>query len=206
MNQATEHDGSDVPGTLPVDRADGSTELDMRNTFGVLFLDPAVRNFTFAALGALGMIFLILFQQGSDIGGVLILLIGACGLLLRWFASPIFVLIILAYFMIFPFGVPWDSFESKWEISDGRFRVTDVMLVLSVLVYIACQYRIYGFVSQAIPFEAPNPPQGRDCGAPTRHAYPTDRARRPDRNLCRICLPGSNPLVVRQCNRGRTDR
>ena len=27
------------------------------------------------------------------------------------------------------------------------------MLVMSVLVYLACQYRIYGFVSQAIAFE-----------------------------------------------------
>jgi hypothetical protein len=148
-------DTDEVPEPLPIERTDGSTELDMRETFRVLFQDPAVRNLTFTALGALGMIFLILFQQGSDIGGLLIVIIGVCGILLRWFASPVFVVVILTYFMIFPFGTPFDSFQSKWEISDGRFRVTDVMLVFSLLVYLACQYRIYGVVSQAVPFEGP---------------------------------------------------
>jgi hypothetical protein len=127
----------------------------MRETFRVLFQDPAVRNLTFSALGALGMILLILSQQGSDIGGLLIVIVGVCGILLRWFASPIFVVVILTYFMIFPLGTPFDSYEYKLEISEGRFRVTDMMLVFSLLVYLACQYRIYGFVSQAIPFEGP---------------------------------------------------
>ena len=69
---------------LPSDRADGSTELDMRETFQVLFNDPAVRNFVFAGLGALGMIFLILFQQGSDIGGLMIVISASAG-----FCSPL---------------------------------------------------------------------------------------------------------------------
>lgn len=153
MNRDDADDSDQVPEPLPIERTDGSTELDMRETFRVLFQDAAVRNLTFTALGALGMIFLILLQQGSDIGGLLIVIIGVCGILLRWFASPVFVVLILTYFMIFPLGTPFDSFQSKWEISDGRFRVTDVMLVFSLLVYLACQYRIYGCVSQAVPFE-----------------------------------------------------
>ena len=60
---------------------------------------------------------------------------------------------ILTYFMVFPFGIPGETLGGSWEIEEGRFRVTDIMLVLSLLVYIACQYRIYGFVSQAVAFE-----------------------------------------------------
>ena len=74
--------------SLPPDRADGSTDLDMRETFDVLFRDPAVRNFVFAGLGALGMIFLILFQQGSDVGGFMIVALGVCGIIFRWAHHP----------------------------------------------------------------------------------------------------------------------
>lgn len=135
------------------DRADGSAELDQRDTLRVLFNDPAVRNYTIAAFAALAMIFLILFGQGSDIGGLLIAVIGAAGIVLRWVAAPVFVLLALTYFMVFPFGIPGEAFESRFEIADGRFRPTDVMLVGAVLVYVACQYRLFGFVHQAVAYE-----------------------------------------------------
>jgi hypothetical protein len=138
---------------LPHDRADGDSELDTRTVFGILFNDPAVRNFTFSALGALGMIFLILFEQGSDIGAVLIVILGACGLFLRWPASPAFVLLVLFYFMIFPYGVPSAGYEDSFLIDEDRFRVTHILLVMSVLVYLSCQYRILGFVHQAVAFD-----------------------------------------------------
>ncbi len=138
---------------LPHDRADGSTELDTRTVLELLFNDPDVRNFTFTTLGALGMIFLILLENGSDIGGLLIVIVGVCGLILRWTASPILVLLILTYFMIFPFGVPGDSIEDFTAIDEDHFRVTHVLLVMSVLVYLACQYRILGLVHQAVAFD-----------------------------------------------------
>ena len=153
MSSDPRDDADEVAEPLPFDRADGTAELDMRETFQVLFRDPAVRNFVFVALGALGMIFLILLQQASDVGGLLIVVVGVCGLLLRWRASPAFVLLILTYFMIFPFGIPGEAFENRFEIEEARFRVTDVMLVLSVLVYLVCQYRVFGFVSQAVAYE-----------------------------------------------------
>lgn len=140
--------------TLPGDRTEGSTELDMRAVFEILFNDPAVKNFTFTTLGALGMIFLILFQEGSDVGAILIVIFGLCGLFLRWTASPLIVLLILTYFLILPTGVPGEGFESLTEIDQGHFRVADIMLVLSALVYLTCQYRILGLVQQAIAFDA----------------------------------------------------
>ena len=99
--------------------------------------------------------FLILLQQASDYGGVLIVVIGSCGILLRWSAAPYFVLLILTWFLIFPFGDPTVYFRNELEIIEGQFRITDLMLVLSLLVYLACQYRLLGLVSQAIPFDGP---------------------------------------------------
>jgi hypothetical protein len=135
------------------DRTNGATELSQWTTFRVLFTDPAVRNYTIAALSALAMLFLILFQQGSDLGGLIIVVIGAGGVLLRWVAAPPIILVILTYFMVFPFGIPGEVYENRYEIEEGRFRMTDVLLVMSVLVYIACTYRILGFVHQAIAYE-----------------------------------------------------
>src|SRR5262249_29554462 len=80
------------PGEAPGEpgRTDGSAPLDLAGAFRVLFNDPDARGYTFAALGALAMIFLILFQQGSDIGGLLVVVIGVAGVLLRWVAAPAF--------------------------------------------------------------------------------------------------------------------
>ncbi len=135
------------------DRTDGSTELDNRDTWWVLFNDTAVRNYTIAAFSALAMIFLVLFQRGSDIGGGLIVLLGSAGILLRWVAAPPLVLLILTYFMVFPFGIPGEAYEDRWEIESGVFRVTDIILAMAVLVYVACSYRLIGFVYQAMAYE-----------------------------------------------------
>src|SRR5262249_4387464 len=116
MTEAGDDTVDETPEPLPPDRADGSTELDQRETFHVLFTDPAVRNFTFTALGALGMIFLILFQQNSDIGGLMVVIVGVCGVLLRWPAAPVFVILFVMYFMWTPTGIPGDGYENKFEI------------------------------------------------------------------------------------------
>ena len=134
-------------------RTDGSTELNQRDTFRMLFSDPAVRNYVFAAFSALAMIFLCLFQQGSDLGGLLIVVLGAAGIVLRWSPASPLILLVLLYFMIFPFGIPGEAYENRFEIEDGRFRFVDIFLVMSVLVYIASQYRVLGIVSQAVAFE-----------------------------------------------------
>lgn len=154
MNRTTRTGDVELEVPLPLDREDGAPELDLRTTFQILFTDPAARNFTFAALGSIAMIFLILLQQGSDLGALLVGIIGTCGVLFRWTGAPAFVLLFIAYFMITPTGFPGDAFENRYAIEESYFFVTDIMLVLSVLVYIACHYRIIGFAHQAVPFEA----------------------------------------------------
>ncbi|HEV3440517.1 MAG TPA: hypothetical protein VG122_24395 [Gemmata sp.] len=133
--------------------SDGSTELDQRAMLRLLFNEPAIRNYAFAAFGALAMIFLVLFEQGSALGGLLIVIMGVCGVLFRWTAAPVLVLLILTYFMWTPTGNPFESYSSMTLIEERRFHFIDVILVLSVLVYLSSQYRIYSLVYQAIAFE-----------------------------------------------------
>jgi hypothetical protein len=117
-----------------------------------MFLNPGVRNYLYAGLAALAMVFVIMFGRLSDIGGFMIALIGAAGLLLRWPAAPAFVLMLLFWFLIFPFGIP-DPDTVSQEFDAGHFRLEDVLLVASVLVYLACHYRVYGLTTQAVPHE-----------------------------------------------------
>lgn len=138
------------------DRADGSAELDTRALLGVLFNDPAVRNYTIAALAALAVIFLVLLQNGSDVGGLLIVLVGACGVFFRWTTAPGIVLVLLTYFMVFPLGVPAGANENRREITEGRFRPEDLLLAGAVVVYVAAQFRLFGFVRQGVAFEGPD--------------------------------------------------
>lgn len=145
--------------------ADGSVELSQRARFNMLFNNPAVRNYVIAAFAALAMIFLVLFQQGSDIGGVLIFAVGAGGVVLAWPAAPAFVLFFLTYFMVFPFGAPVDAYYYPREIEEGRFRVNDLVLAMSVLVYAAAHFRVLGFTHQAV---APEGAVRRPDEPPTR--------------------------------------
>lgn len=119
-----------------------------------LFFDPGVRNYLFAGLGALAMVFVILFALTGPIGAGLVVVLGVAGLLLRWPASPLLVLLVLLWFLVFPGGIP-PGYENRFEITDGRFRVADVILTFSVVVYIVCHYRLYGLSAQAFPADGP---------------------------------------------------
>lgn len=117
-----------------------------------LFADPAVRNYLFVGLAAVAMVFVVMFQRGSDMGGLMLLVIGGAGLVLRWPAAPLFFLLVLFWFLVFPFGFH-APLENPYELIEGRFRFDDLMLIMAVTVYLVCHYRIYGLTAQAIPFE-----------------------------------------------------
>jgi hypothetical protein len=139
---------------LPYEEVEPEAPPPPINSVRGLIRDPAARNYLIAGTAALGMISLILLNNGSDVGGALLFLIGAAGMLLRWPAVPTFYLLILCYFLLFPFGDPTAYFRSVYELRTGRFRVADVLLVFSTVVYLACHYRIYGIGANGLPYEA----------------------------------------------------
>jgi len=122
------------------------------NTLRGMVRTEGVRNYLFAGLAALTMIFLIFFQQGSDIGGVLLFVVGGTGMVLRWAAAPTFFLVFLLWFVIFPFGLP-PAFENHFEIQRRHFAVADVLLAFSIVVYLACHHRVFALTTQAMPQE-----------------------------------------------------
>jgi hypothetical protein len=137
--------------------------LTQRDVFELFRYDRTVRPYLFATLGALTMVFLVTLLggggdvPGSDVGAVLILLLGVAGLAFRWPAGPPLIVFLVFYFSLFPFGLPDpnDLFGQSTRVRDSHFRVSDMVLGLAVLVYVRCQYRILGLIHQAVPFESP---------------------------------------------------
>jgi hypothetical protein len=153
--------------------------LSQREVFELYRYDLAVRPYLFGVLGALAMIFLVLFLGGSDIGAVGVGLFGLATLAFRWTAGPPFLLLMVVYFQVFPFGFPdpTNLYFDQFHVRDSHFRLVDVVLVLCVLVYLRCQYRIFGLVQQAMPFENVFRRKGdHPLRRPTSHIDPVEIA------------------------------
>lgn len=116
------------------------------------FADVRVRGLLFAGLGGLAMLFVVLFGRGNDAGGLMILVLGSAGLVLGWRGSPAFVVLILLYFLAFPYNLPpWE--EDPAELEEGTFRVADLLMAVALVVYLSAHYRLLGITTLAMPAE-----------------------------------------------------
>lgn len=155
----------------------GQPELTTRQVIDLLARDPRARPYAVTALGGLAMTFLVLFMNGSDLGGVLVVLFGLAAMVLRWVAAPPFLVLIVAYFLLFPFGWPDPGVESPFQIRTTHFQVADMALVMAVLVYLRAQYRIFGLVHQIVPAESTQKKKGETpTRRPAAHIRPDEVA------------------------------
>ena len=162
------------------EKKDARKPLTQRQVFELFLRDPTVRPYLFGALGGLAMMFLVLFMNGSDLGAIIVLLWGLAGLLLRWVAAPIFLILTLAWFMVFPFALPDpDSlYNDPTRVRDTHFMVQDIILVLAALVNLRCTYRVLGIVHLSMPFENVLRRKGEyPTRRPTSHIDPTEIGR-----------------------------
>lgn len=155
----------------------GQPELTQREVFNLLLFDRAARPYVLVTLGALAMIFTVLFMSGSDLGGLIVVLFGGAALALRWTAAPPFLLLVIAYFQVFPFGVPDLGSENPFQIRETHFLVADMVLVMAVLVYLRGQYRVFGLVHQIVPADSAVKRKGETpTRRPTAHIRPDEVA------------------------------
>lgn len=154
---------------------DPKKPLTQRQVIQLFLHDPAIRPYLFGALGGLAMMFLMLFMNGSDIGAVLVLGWGVAALVFRWIAAPVFLILTLAYFMLFPFAIPDpDSlFNDPYRVRESHFLVQDIILVMAAVVNLRCTYRVLGIVHLSMPFENPLRRKGEyPTRRPTSHIEP----------------------------------
>jgi hypothetical protein len=163
----------------PPEPKDHREPLTQRDVFRLYLRDLTLRPFAFAALGALAMIFLVMLAGGSDVGGVIVVLFGLATLVFRWVAGPPLLLLILFWFQLFPFGVPdFDLlYDNPLEVKQTYFRVVDAVLVMAVLVYFSCAYRLFGLLQRSMPDESLYRRKGeRTARRPLEHVTPGEIA------------------------------
>jgi hypothetical protein len=140
--------------------------LSQRQVIERLLQDERIRPYTFATLGTLALTALVLNLSGSDIGAAVVMLLGSASVVFRWTAGPPLVLLILFYFSVFPFGYLQLGYNNPLQVRETHFRISDLILVMSALVYCSAAYRLLGLVHQSFPVE--NTTRKRDEAPPRR--------------------------------------
>ena len=123
------------------------------NPYRELFANPASRVYLMVAGGGLLVTLLTMFLIGSPIAVVLLLIVGVCGLILRWTAMPVFYVLMVSWLTYAPLGLPFDDNPFS-SIPGSHFRFLDFILIGSSLVYLIGQYRLLSIVHVGMPFDA----------------------------------------------------
>ena len=97
------HNRPEALGANPIREAEIFTGLWTLRFLAITLAVTPVRELL--GLGALAMVFVILFALSGPVGGILVVLLGLAGLLLRWPAAPPLVLLVVMWFLIFPGGL-----------------------------------------------------------------------------------------------------
>lgn len=119
--------------------------MTFRNSQIARLFEPDLRGLSISVLTALVIIFAIQFDAGSIATASVPVVCGIAGLLLRWTAMPVVVILTLGYFLLFPIGLPF-GLASRAPLQESYFRLDDVLLMTAVLVYLSAQYRIFDTV------------------------------------------------------------
>jgi hypothetical protein len=118
-----------------------------------LVRNPAARTYFFLAMAGAGVAALAMFLFSSPIAAGVLFLSAVCGTLLRWTGAPAGYVVSLAYFAIAPLGVP-EEFDVFNQIPQSYFRLFDLVVIASSMVYLFAQYRLYAVLVGGMPFEA----------------------------------------------------
>ncbi len=123
------------------------------NRYRELIDNPAARTYLMVAGGGLLVTILTMFLVGSPIAAALLLVVGACGLVLRWTAMPAVFVLLVSYLSFAPLGLPFE-FSPFSSIPGSHFRFLDGVLIGAALVYLIGQYRLLSVVHVGMPFDA----------------------------------------------------
>ena len=119
---------------------------------------PAALNYLVLTGAGLLVYGLIMMARGNDAGALLAVLLAIPGILARWTAAPVLVLLLTAYLMIDPgfinligwiTGSPW-----FFPRPVGGFDLEDVLLAAGLLAYTIGHYRLTSMVHQGMPTES----------------------------------------------------
>ena len=132
---------------------------------------PAALNYLVLVGAGLLVYGLIMMARGNDAGALLAVLLAIPGILARWTAAPVLILLLTTYLMIDPgflnaigwvTGSPW--FFPK---APGGFDLEDLLLAAGLLAYTIGHYRLTSMIHQGMPNESTSQ-RGPDPANPPR--------------------------------------
>jgi hypothetical protein len=134
-------------------------------------LDRRLQNYLMTLGASLAVVFVALLQRGELLAAVVPVALAAVGLLLRWTFIPAVVVFAVCYLLIFPTGLPFDSFGYA-DIRASYFESSDLLFIPAILCYLSAQYRLFSLTVRAIPDDRPSHLRKRNDPEPRR---PMDR-------------------------------
>jgi hypothetical protein len=136
--------------------------------------DPAVRNYLVMCLAVLALILLIMVRRGLGYWGLLPVLVGLLGALLRWRAAPLMLIGFLAGMIAIDDTL---SVESRSRSREPAQRSSLEIWILSgaLLAYCAAHYRLQGLAVTLFPPD----PRVDEWAAPTDGSEPLGEGDQP---------------------------
>lgn len=117
--------------------------------------EPAILGYLVMFVAGFLLYFFMMSSRASDIPAMICIVIGTFGLILRWRAAPILVLIITTYALIDPAFLGTISFfvEGRWQpfTFDSGFSIENFLLVIGLMASIIASYRIHAVWERVLP-------------------------------------------------------
>jgi hypothetical protein len=119
--------------------------------------DPAALNYLVVAGAGLLVYGLIMMARGNDIGAIIAVLLALPGILARWTAAPVLILLMTTYLLIDPGFynlVAWVTGGPRFfGRTGGGFDLEDVLLAAGLLAYTLGHFRLTSLIHQGMPNE-----------------------------------------------------
>lgn len=119
--------------------------------------EPRVLNHLIMTAAGFATYALLFASNGNDLGAAVAFVLAVAGILLRWTAAPILILLFTAYLHIDPgFGNLLGQVTGSrwfWQRTSAVFQLEDLLLAGGFLVYVIGHYRLAGMLHQAMPDE-----------------------------------------------------
>jgi hypothetical protein len=132
---------------------------------------PAAINYLVLVGSGLLVYGFIMMSRGNDIGALLAVLLAVPGILARWTAAPVLILLLTTYLMIDPgfINLIGRVTRSPWSfpVTRGGFDLDDILLAGGLLAYTIGHYRLIAMVHQGMPND-PTAQRGSDMANPPR--------------------------------------
>lgn len=116
--------------------------------------DPAVRNYVVLCLGSMIALLAALVLQGMGTSSLIPVLIGIMGVVTRWRAAPI--LVILSHSALYYVEMLGIYLTQQIEVFPD-VKVGDLLMAAAILCYTAGHYRLQGLIREILPREAQRP-------------------------------------------------